>query len=89
MADLGIGGLSEVQSLRFNDVDGDGRDDLTLGIDVTHDVVHSADAIAVLHGHDDGVHPAVLAAPGQPGSDSIRWSRKADGHGHALGTPQA
>ena len=73
LTDLGLAGGSEASSLWLRDVNADDRDDLTLGSD---------GGVAVLHGHADGFHPAPLAAPGQPGTDTI-WSRESGYEGTA------
>ena len=63
-SDLGLAPDSDLGSLWLGDVNADGHDDLTLG---------SEDGVAVLHGHADGLHAGPLAAPGQPGTDTL-WS---------------
>ncbi len=68
LGDLGLGeygATGAVASLWLGDVNADGHDDLTLG--------RFRGGVAVLHGHPDGLHPGPLAAPGQPGTDTI-WS---------------
>ena len=61
LADLGLSATDDVKSLWLGDVNADAYADLTVG---GYDV-------AVLHGHADGFHPGPLAAPGQPGVDTI------------------
>ena len=62
LAELGFGqGPNYIYSLWLGDVNADEHADLTLG----------SWGVALLHGHDDGLHPGPLAAPGQPGADTL------------------
>ena len=63
LADLGPAVGSFIASLWLGDVDADGHDDLALGT--------SAESVALLHGHDDGLHPSVVTSPARPGEDSV------------------
>ena len=61
LSELGLESSWQLPSLWLGDVNADGREDLTVG----------ASGVAVLHGHTDGLHPGPLAAPGQPGVDTL------------------
>ncbi len=64
LAELGFGEAPHLSSLWLGDVNGDSHADLTLS---------GYSRVAVLHGHGDGLHAGPLAAPGQPGVDTL-WS---------------
>jgi hypothetical protein len=72
---LGFAEWSQVFSPMLADVNGDSRDDLAgvLWQSSTNDY-----RVVVLHGHTDGLHPAVLAAAGTPGVDGF-WASPAGG----------
>ena len=72
---LGFAAWSAVFSPTLADVNGDGSDDLAAVIwqSTTNDY-----RVVVLHGHTDGLHPAVLAVAGTPGVDGY-WASPAGG----------
>jgi len=62
LTELGFGQGPYLSALWLGDVNADDHSDLTLA---------SYSGVAVLHGHDDGLHSGPLAAPGQPGVDTL------------------
>jgi len=74
-AALGFDAWSAMSSPTLADLNGDGADDLA-GVfwqSSTRDY-----RVVVLHGHQDGLHPAVLAAAAKPGVDGF-WAAPAGG----------
>ena len=67
LAALGLDARGQIRGLTLADTNEDGRADLGL---VIRQIWIRDVSVAVLHGHEDGFHPAALAAPGQPGVDA-------------------
>lgn len=64
-ADLGLPSYWHIGDMKIADLNDDGRGDLVVTSNVSGAIV------AVLHGHDDGLHPAPLAANSPPGNDGL------------------